>query len=62
LRLGLLPKHAFDRSLECVGVETEGAPAAVIGDTTVAIDEVEAIWPSGIGHADRIVDVVDERR
>src|SRR6185295_17029625 len=54
--------EALERLFDCGGLEPERARRALVGDAAVAIDDVEAVRPRGIGALDAVVGIVDERR
>ena len=39
-------------------MEAEGAGSALIGDASPRIDEINTIWPSGIGAFRRVAEVI----
>jgi hypothetical protein len=41
-------------------VEPEGAGFALVCDAAISLDEVEAVWPPGVGSFDVIVETVDD--
>ena len=43
-------------------VEAEGAGLALEADLALAVDQVQAIWPAGVGALSGVPGIVDERR
>jgi hypothetical protein len=53
---------AVDRRRELVRPEAERALAALVGDPTVRVDEVQAVGSASVRGGDRVVDLVDDQR
>jgi hypothetical protein len=61
--LGALTSGAsdvFQGFFQFFGPETEGTGFALVGHTILLIDEVNAIWPAGVGVLGEIVECVND--
>jgi hypothetical protein len=47
---------------EFVGLESEGPRAALVGDASVGVDQVDAIRPAGVLSLSRVAEFVEDRR
>jgi alpha,alpha-trehalase len=61
-RFGPVRQEALEHLTHVIWLEPERARRALVRDPAVAIDDVQAVGPPGIGALDAVIRLVDERR